>query len=156
MVRRGRFATALAATGAIAAFVGGAHAAATHTVKPIARLTPGRVNPAVTQATIGSTICVSGWTRTVRPPESYTERLKLEQMTEYGETGSPSGYEEDHFIPLELGGAPRDPHNLWPEPRAQSRRSDPLETHLKHEVCDGTITLAQGRAQIRAFKRLHG
>jgi hypothetical protein len=155
-VGRGRLVAAVAAAGAIAGVVGGAPAAATHTVKPLARLTPGKSNPAVTQATIGSTICVSGWTRTVRPSESYTNRLKLQQMTQYGETGPPSAYEEDHFIPLELGGAPRDPRNLWPEPHAQSRRSDPLETRLKHEVCDGAITLAQGRAQIRAFKRLHG
>ena len=31
-------------------------------------LTPGSLNPDVTQATIGSTICVRGWTATVRPP----------------------------------------------------------------------------------------
>ncbi|MBV8598859.1 MAG: hypothetical protein JO017_08565, partial [Actinobacteria bacterium] len=31
-------------------------------------LTPGATNPDVTQATIGSTICVRGWTATVRPP----------------------------------------------------------------------------------------
>jgi hypothetical protein len=125
-------------------------------VRPKPRLTPGAFNPAVRQATIDSTICVRGWTREVRPPESYTEPLKFKQMREYGETGPPSAYEEDHFIPLELGGAPRSPRNLWPEPRAQARRSDPLETRLKYEVCDGTLTLAQGRAEIRAFKNAHG
>jgi hypothetical protein len=30
----------------------------------------------VSQATIDRTICVSGWTATVRPPESYTEQIK--------------------------------------------------------------------------------
>ncbi|MGW4529241.1 hypothetical protein [Amycolatopsis sp. NPDC004378] len=29
--------------------------------------TPGALNPDVTQASIGSTICVSGWTATIRP-----------------------------------------------------------------------------------------
>ncbi len=142
----------------IASFVVAAGAAASPTklVKPIAGLTPGVFNPAVRQSTIGSTICVRGWTKTIRPPVSYTNRLKIQQMAEYDETGLPSSYEEDHFIPLELGGAPRDPHNLWPEPRAQSRHSDPLETHLKTEVCDGAITLAQARTSIQVFKRTHG
>jgi hypothetical protein len=35
-------------------------------------LTPGVVNPAVTQATIRSTICKRGWTRTIRPPTATT------------------------------------------------------------------------------------
>ena len=32
----------------------------------------------------GQTICVTGWTRTVRPPSDYTSRLKVEQMQQYG------------------------------------------------------------------------
>jgi hypothetical protein len=125
-------------------------------VRPSATLTPGALNRAVRQATIDTTICVSGWTRTVRPPESYTYELKLEQMRRYGETGPSSAYEEDHFIPLELGGAPRDPRNLWPEPIAHARRSDPLESRLKRRVCDGTVTLARARRAIRRFKNVHG
>ena len=30
----------------------------------------------------------------------------------------PSHYQEDHLVPLELGGAPRDKRNLWPEPNS--------------------------------------
>jgi serine protease inhibitor len=41
------------------------------------------LNPAVTQATIGSTICVMGWTDTIRPPTSYTNALKVQQIGEY-------------------------------------------------------------------------
>ena len=75
-------------------------------------------NPDVTQDTIDSTICVSGWTATVRPPASYTTALKIQQIADYGYTDtSTADYEEDHFIPLELGGSPTDPGNLWPEPR---------------------------------------
>lgn len=33
------------------------------------------------------------------------------------------------------GGAPRNPKNLWPEPRTQADKSDPLETKLKRQVC---------------------
>jgi len=123
---------------------------------PNADLTPGAYDANVRQATIRKTICVRGWTKTIRPPVSYTNNLKLAQMVQYGQTGSPSDYEEDHFIPLELGGAPRNPKNLWPEPHAQSSVSDPLETKLKRQVCRGVLTLAKARAAIRAFKFVHG
>jgi hypothetical protein len=94
----------------------------------------------------------------VRPPVFYTNALKLKQMRQYHETGSPSDYEEDHLIPLELGGAPRDPKNLWPEPHSQSKLSDPRETSLKRKVCHQPplLTLAQARADIRAFKQANG
>ncbi len=46
-------------------------------------LTPGAINPAVTQGNIGATICVRGWTRTIRPPAQYTEDLKRRQIREY-------------------------------------------------------------------------
>jgi hypothetical protein len=81
-----------------------------------------------------------GWTKTIRAPVSYTNALKIKQMVLYEETGSPSEYEEDHFIPLELGGAPRNPKNLWPEPHSQSKLSDPLETQLKRKVCKHLMT----------------
>jgi hypothetical protein len=127
-------------------------------VLPSKTLTPGRTNPGVRQSTIVATICVTGWTKTVRPPVSYTNALKAKQIKQYHETGNPSDYEEDHFIPLELGGAPKDPKNLWPEPHAQSKLSDPLETSLKRKVCNQPpqLTLAQARAQIRTFKQTNG
>jgi hypothetical protein len=45
---------------------------------------PGSYNPDVTQSTIDTTICVSGWTATVRPSSSYTTALKIKQIAEYG------------------------------------------------------------------------
>ncbi|MFJ8389961.1 hypothetical protein ACIQ9Q_36645 [Streptomyces sp. NPDC094438] len=114
--------------------------------------TPGAWNPAVTQATIKSTICVSGWTSTVRPPTSYTNPLKVQQIAAYGYSDTNTAdYEEDHLIPLELGGAPRDPHNLWPEPRygnepAQSK--DLVENRLKTAVCKGRAGLNDARNAI--------
>ncbi|MEU9076503.1 hypothetical protein ACFYUY_06935 [Kitasatospora sp. NPDC004745] len=114
--------------------------------------TPGAYNPDVTQATIGRTICVSGWTATVRPPTSYTNALKTQQIAQYGFSDTnPSDYEEDHFVPLELGGAPRDPRNLWPEPRYGSQTAtgkDGVETKLKNAVCNGRVTLAAARSAI--------
>ena len=81
--------------------------------------TPGAVNPAVMQDNIDTTICVRGWAKSVRPPERYTETLKRKQIEEYGYTNhSLSSYEEDHLVPLELGGSPTNPRNLWPEPHS--------------------------------------
>jgi hypothetical protein len=51
--------------------------------RPDPRCTPGTLNPQVTQATIGRTICRSGWTSTIRPPESITEPEKFASMRAY-------------------------------------------------------------------------
>ena len=42
--------------------------------------TPGALNPAVTQSTIDRTICMSGYTETVRPSESITEKEKAANL----------------------------------------------------------------------------
>jgi hypothetical protein len=111
--------------------------------------TPGVLNPVVTQKTIGRTICRSGWTSTIRPPTSYTDPLKVSLMKAYGYGGqSTSGFELDHLISLELGGAPSDERNLWPESHRNSFNKDGLENSLNHQVCDGTITLAEAQREI--------
>jgi hypothetical protein len=116
--------------------------------------TPGVTYSVVTQGTINSTICVSGWTATVRPPTSYTGPLKIQQIAAYGYSDTnTSDYEEDHFIPLELGGSPRDPKNLWPEPHAAigghtSSQKDGVETQLKNLVCKGQVTLVAAQNAI--------
>ncbi len=117
-------------------------------VLPDPACTPGATNPAVTQADIGRTICVSGWTATVRPPESYTEPLKYQQMAAYGETGSAGNYEEDHLVSLELGGSPTSPQNLWPEPGSSPNPKDSVENAAKRAVCDGQMTLAAAQQAI--------
>jgi hypothetical protein len=94
------------------------------------------------------TICRSGWTSTVRPPESYTEPLKFEQMAAYGEGGSAGGYEEDHLIPLELGGSPTSPQNLWPEPGASPNPKDAVEDAANAAVCDGQMRLTTAQQAI--------
>jgi hypothetical protein len=126
--------------------------------EPDPTLTPGTLNPSVSQATIGSTICVSGWTDTIRPSVGYTDALKVQQIGQYAYTDtSTASYEEDHLISLELGGAPADPRNLWPEPYTAAlsdgrptgaRTKDTFETKLKGEVCAGTITLARAQSEI--------
>jgi hypothetical protein len=102
---------------------------------------PGTLNPQVTQANISRTICVPGWTKTVRPPVAYTGSLKRKQMTERHLPGKPGDYEEDHYVPLELGGNPTDPKNLWPQPIQEAHVKDRLETALNRAVCGGKMTL---------------
>jgi hypothetical protein len=119
-------------------------------VLPDPGCTPGVVNAAVTQANIGSTICRTGWTATVRPPASYTEALKLKQMVAYGFTDSPSAHEEDHLISLELGGSPADPRNLWPEPGGSPNAKDNVESAARDAVCAGRMTLGAAQQAIAA------
>ncbi len=119
-------------------------------------LTPGALNPDVTPATVRQTICSRGWTKTVRPPSSYTSELKLEQMRAYGFTGSPAQYEEDHFISLELGGAAHDPKNLWPEARPQADRVDGIENDLNAQVCNGQLNLADAQRKLAELKWTQG
>jgi hypothetical protein len=121
------------------------------------RCTPGAFNPAVTQATIQTTICVRGWTDTIRPPVSYTEQMKNQQKPEYGEAAMANrDIEEDHLVPLELGGNPHDPNNLWPEPRdsvapgAGAETKDQEESSLHDQVCRGQLTLDAARQKMLA------
>jgi hypothetical protein len=118
--------------------------------------TPGVVNPGVTQANVGSTICTHGWTRTIRPPVEYTNALKVKQMRAYGESGSPSDYQEDHLVSLELGGHPTDPRNLWPEPYPRASEVDQIENELNAKVCDGSLSLAEAQEQESALKHAKG
>jgi hypothetical protein len=114
-------------------------------VEPDSTCTPGSLNPAVTQATIAQTICVSGWTETVRPSESVTEPEKLASLAAYDDSGSPHEYEYDHLVSLELGGALNDPRNLWPEPGASPNPKDTVENDLHRMVCDGQLPLARAQ-----------
>lgn len=118
------------------------------------RCTPGALNPQVTQLNIASTICRSGWTATIRPPASYTTGLKRQQMPSYGLAGQPtSAVEEDHLVPLEVGGNPTDPRNLWPElwtGPAGAHAKDAEENSLRRAVCGGRMKLADAQAKILA------
>ncbi len=115
-------------------------------------ITPGATNPDVTQENIDENICVSGWTKTVRPKTTYTNKLKKQQIAQYGYADTnPKLYEEDHLISLQLGGNPSDPKNLWPEPYEGScgaRKKDVLETKLKRLVCDGEVPLEDAQKAI--------
>lgn len=125
-----------------------------HSVKglPDPVCTPGVADPRVTQANIITTICVSGYTTKVRPSSQYTNALKAQQIKAYGYSDTtPADYEEDHLIPLELGGHPTDGKNLWPEPLTgpyAATKKDGVENSLHTKVCDGLITLLAAQMAI--------
>ena len=117
-----------------------------HGELPDRSCTPGSADPAVTQTDIGSTICRSGYTETVRPPESQTEQFKFSVAEPaYGQSGV-SG-ELDHLVPLELGGS-NDATNLWVEAGPLPNPKDAVENALHREVCDGTLSLRAAQRQI--------
>ncbi len=122
-------------------------------IYPDAKFTPGATNPDITQASIQETICNPNWNaRSIRPPSSYTTRLKRRQIEQLGLDGNMRDYEEDHFIPLELGGNPTDPRNLWPESYLSpgAKEKDVVENYLRAQVCGGAMSLAQAQEAIVA------
>ena len=83
------------------------------------------VDPNVTQETIYSTICVSGYSRTVRPPQAYTQQIKQMRLREAGlPPEAASEYELDHIISISSGGAPSDPRNLKLQPWPIAKQKD--------------------------------
>ena len=119
---------------------------------PDVNLTPGSIDATITQSNIQTTVCVRGYTKTVRPPAYFTNKLKKKQMVAYGYADTnPAHFEEDHLIPLSIGGNPSDPANLWPQPRLSewnAEKKDILEFKLYKLVCEGAVTLDDARHQI--------
>jgi hypothetical protein len=132
------------------------HRPAAPAVRASPTMTPGALNPDVTQASIHETICVRGWTKTIRPPVEYTNALKRKQMRAYGLTGDLGDFQEDHLISLELGGDPRDPRNLWPEPYPRAAEVDQIENDLNAQVCSGRLSLADAQRKESALKHADG
>lgn len=107
---------------------------------------PGAVDDSVTQANIGSTICVSGFTTKIRPPVSATDKVKREMYSAYSiPDKTPS--ELDHLVSLELGGS-NDARNLWIEPGQIPNPKDAVENALRKAVCEHKVTLAAAQNAI--------
>ena len=67
------------------------------------------------------------------------------------QSNAPANYELDYLIPLELGGAPSDVANLWPEAFSEgfdAARKDQVENKLHALVCAGTVPLAEAQQAI--------
>ena len=114
---------------------------------PDPRCTPGSVDPAVTQANIGSTICRSGYTAKVRPSSPQTTKAKYDIA--YPAYKIPQGdtSELDHLVSLELGGS-NDITNLWPKVGKIPNPKDKVENALHRAVCDGQVSLRSAQRAI--------
>jgi hypothetical protein len=116
-----------------------------------AELPFGWTNPEVSKDNLDETICKSGWTKTIRPPVGYTNALKRMQMRSYELKGEPQDYEEDHYIPLELGGHPFDTRNLRPQAYkgkdCGARIKDLSESAFKRAVCAGEKELEEAQLE---------
>lgn len=125
---------------------------------PDPHCTPGATNPKVTPETVASTICVGGYTRSIRPPAAVTDREKQANARSYGYPGNLHDAEYDHLISLELGGDPNDPRNLWVEPPSPDHRpgsgpnnpKDAVENQLHALVCSGAVPLGAAQDAIAA------
>ncbi len=133
-------------------------------VLPDPALTPGVVDPAVTQGNIHSTICVNGYAAAHRHVTIEEKKEALARYRHKYPKWHRPPYEFDHLISLELGGA-NDINNLWPEPMSLpspsgrgagvrenlgARAKDQVEDYLHRQVCAGRIPLKDAQKEIRA------
>ena len=131
---------------------------------PDPECTPGDIDPKVTQENIHQTICVPGYTTSVRQVSEAEERRVYASygIKVYKEAGTkvyeingvrqkPFGkHEVDHHIPLELGGS-NSKKNLtieMAEPKPGFREKDGVEHHLHALVCREEISLVDAQVAI--------
>ena len=84
-----------------------------------------------------------GYSTKVRPPKAFTENLKRRQLRHppYASSERLATFEEDHLVPLELGGSPTDERNLWPQERVGAAVKDRCENRAHRLVCKGQLPL---------------
>jgi hypothetical protein len=109
---------------------------------------PGAVDPAITQANVHATVCRLGYTKAVRPSKEWSASVKARLLIEQHLPGKIQDYELDHLVPLGLGGAPRDPANLWLQSWPEARAKDDDESALHRAMCTGRLTLEQAQRRI--------
>lgn len=104
------------------------------------------LNPDVTPQTIHRTICVKGYTETVRPSTSYTNGIKFRLMREAGiPEAEVSMWALDHKVALVLGGHPRALDNLQLLTARENRRKARVEVKLQCLVCSGQVSLGEAQ-----------
>ena len=107
---------------------------------------PGKLDPAVA-ANIGQTVCNAAWVAAasrLQPPPSAQALDKL--VIEYQLPGNPVTYTLARVIPVEDGGSPTSPLNLYPLPLngfGGQRTRTAVAEQLHDEICSHRITIAQ-------------
>ena len=115
-------------------------------VEPNHELTPGAIVSRSAEA-----VCKRGYARSIRPRYDYVWRkFRASVFAAYHIPHDAwRSYTIDHLVPLELGGAPMDLRNVWPEPKTEARRKDHVEDKLHAAVCyDRSLTLEAAQSAI--------
>ncbi|HZR39747.1 MAG TPA: HNH endonuclease [Ktedonobacteraceae bacterium] len=115
-----------------------------HNGLPDSACTPGAI---FASATVQE-ICTSGYASSVRNvPYSEADDVYAEYGIYHHSYGQ---YEDDHLVPLELGGS-NDIANLWPEaasPTPGFHQKDEVENYLHDQVCSGALALKDAQQEI--------
>ena len=98
-------------------------------------------------------LCAPGYSGTIRPSSSYTNKIKRYLIiginTKEKDSGIPltriNGYELDHKLPLSLNGNPTSLNNLWMQKWVYAKIKDVTETRLHNDVCSGKTTLEEAQ-----------
>ena len=111
---------------------------------------PGQLDAGVV-GHVGQTICDESWVAAatrLEPPPGTKDKL----LIEYRLPGNPVTYTVAHVIPVEDGGSPTSPRNLYP---LALTGYGGQETHtavaekLNDEICDHKITVAQAAKTLK-------
>ena len=103
-----------------------------------------------------------GFTKTIRPPVSYTNKVKKKLMRDAGIPWTDASlFELDHLVPLTIGGNPRSLDNLRLQAWAvapvtlgdgtewtgddSAKVKDKLEVRLNRLVCSGEMELLEAQ-----------
>jgi len=107
------------------------------------------LNASVRKETLSQTICMRGYTRTIRPPATITNTIKYEMLRKKGYTISAMhDFILDHKIPLSLGGAPNNLDNFMLQSEEESKSKDRVELCLSKSVCAGRLSLDEAQKEI--------
>ncbi len=106
------------------------------------------LTPGATRSSTQSELCRPGSAHDARHVTAAAKRAVCQRYGVKTCLLGPGGYEIDHLISLELGGA-NVVANLWPQPWAEARTKDILENFLHRAVCGGALTLEHAQRDIR-------
>ncbi len=104
----------------------------------IANADAGELNEAVTQDTLSTTVCTSGYVQSIRPPSSYTQAWEKQN-------GGGVDTVVDHKTPLCAGGNPTDYENYQLQLKPESYRKDVAERLVCKLLCEGRLNLKEAQ-----------
>lgn len=118
---------------------------------PDPALTPGAVDHSVAQWNVATTICVAGYAAKARHVTAATKRKVVAAYRRAHPDWPPGPYEIDHLISIEVGGS-NEATNLWPEPLAEARKKDVVESRAHRAVCSGKKALEEAQKELVQWK----